>query len=233
MPVGQHPLVCRFLKGVFQERPALPRYTTTWDVSEVLSYLQTLDPSAELSLKVLSQKLVMLLALLSGQRTQTLKLVHIHNIRYTEAGCLIYVTSLLKHTRPGVHQEPIKLLPYPADSRLCVVDTLSTYLEKTKSLRGLETQLFISYQKPYRSVSSDTIRRWIKVVMEKAGIDTTIFKSHSTRAASSSAASAAGVPLDEILSQGGWSNCSTFKRFYHKPVAKNPEYAEAILKTVN
>ena len=69
--------------------------------------------------------------------------------------------------------------------------------------------------------------------MEKAGIDTTIFKSHSTRAASSSAASAAGVPLDEILSQGGWSNCSTFKRFYHKPVAKNPEYAEAILKTVN
>ena len=134
MPVGQHPLVCRFLKGVFQERPALPRYNTTWDVSEVLSYLQTLDPSAKLSLKVLSQKLVVLLALLSGQRTQTLKLVHINNIRCTEAGCLIYVTSVLKHTRPGVHQEPIKLLSYPAHSRLCVVDALSTYLEKTKSL---------------------------------------------------------------------------------------------------
>ncbi len=28
-PAGQHPLVCRFLRGVFQERPVLPRYNTT------------------------------------------------------------------------------------------------------------------------------------------------------------------------------------------------------------
>ena len=42
--VGNHPLVQRFLKGVFQTRPAFPRYTSTWDTSIVLSYLKTLHP---------------------------------------------------------------------------------------------------------------------------------------------------------------------------------------------
>ena len=32
------PLVRRFLKGVFNLRPALPRYSTTWDVSIFLKY---------------------------------------------------------------------------------------------------------------------------------------------------------------------------------------------------
>ena len=30
--VGQHPLVTRMLKGAFNERPPLPRYSTFWDV---------------------------------------------------------------------------------------------------------------------------------------------------------------------------------------------------------
>ncbi|CAH1255216.1 TPR [Branchiostoma lanceolatum] len=30
-PLGQHPLVKRFLKGVFELRPALPKYSFTWD----------------------------------------------------------------------------------------------------------------------------------------------------------------------------------------------------------
>ena len=74
VPIGKHPLVCRFLKGVFQERSALPRYVDTWDVSLVLNYLKDQYSSTEkLGLKELTHKLVMLLSLLSGQRTQTLQ----------------------------------------------------------------------------------------------------------------------------------------------------------------
>ena len=131
-----------------------------------------------------------------------------------------------------MHQEPIKHLPYPADLHLCVTNTLCSYLEKTKSRRGSEL-LFISFQKPYKAVSGDTIQRWIKVVIEKAGIDTSVFKPHSTRAASTSAAKAAGVSMDEILSQAGWSNCATFKTFYNKPVVQEQCFAETILKTLN
>ena len=61
VPAGKHPLVCRFLKGVFQERPALPRYVDTWDVSLVLNYLKAQYPLQELGLKELTLKLAMLM----------------------------------------------------------------------------------------------------------------------------------------------------------------------------
>ena len=33
VPVGQHPTVCRFLKGVFEKRPPSAKYYGIWDVS--------------------------------------------------------------------------------------------------------------------------------------------------------------------------------------------------------
>ena len=69
---GNHPLVARFPKGVFTARPALPRYKEIWDVSVVLKYLKTLYPPEQLSLKDLTLKMTMLIALLSGQRCRTI-----------------------------------------------------------------------------------------------------------------------------------------------------------------
>lgn len=64
----------------------------------------------------------------------------------------------------------------------------------------------------------------LKNVMAKAGIDTSVYKAHSTRAAVTSAAKGKKVPIDTILSTAGWSSESTFARFYDKPIqdtAKN------------
>ena len=33
IPFGQLPIVKRFMKGIFEKRPALPRYSSTWDVN--------------------------------------------------------------------------------------------------------------------------------------------------------------------------------------------------------
>lgn len=56
--LGQHRLVSRLLKGIFQSNPPLPRYSETWDVSVVLHYLQGLPPVGTLTLKELILKLV-------------------------------------------------------------------------------------------------------------------------------------------------------------------------------
>ena len=69
---GNHPLVSRFLKGTFTTRPALPKYKEVWDVNTVLEHLKTLHPAGTLPLKLLSLKIVMLMAILSGQRCQTI-----------------------------------------------------------------------------------------------------------------------------------------------------------------
>ena len=69
---GEHKRVRQFIKGVFEKRPALPKYSSTWDVDTVLQCLELYYAHDELTLKELSYKLVILLALLSGQRFQTL-----------------------------------------------------------------------------------------------------------------------------------------------------------------
>ena len=40
IPFGKDPLVSRFLRGIFNIRPALPRYVTTWNVSKVFQNLK-------------------------------------------------------------------------------------------------------------------------------------------------------------------------------------------------
>ena len=72
---GKHPLVQQFIKGIFNLRSAVPRQFVVWDPNIVLGYLSNLE--YDLPLKHLSEKLVILLCLLSGQRDQTVKALNI------------------------------------------------------------------------------------------------------------------------------------------------------------
>ena len=61
--VGKHPLVMRMLKGIYHDQPPLPCYTCTWNVQTVFNYLDSLGDNDTLSLKQLTWKVAMLLAL--------------------------------------------------------------------------------------------------------------------------------------------------------------------------
>lgn len=215
--VGSHTLARRFMKGVFNLRPSLPRYNVTWDVNIVLKFLKNLTPISSLSLLKLSQKLLMLL--LSGQRGQTLHLIDIRNIHLQDSCVKIVIGDLLKTSDNKKHLGEINLSRYDEDTDLCVVNALTHYLQRTEHLRALETKLFITTQRPHKPVSRDTIGRWLKTVMKQAGIDVNIFKPHSTRAAPTSTAYAMRIPVDTIIRTVGWSKKSVFRKFYKKPVS--------------
>ena len=229
---GKHPLVSRLMKGIFQEKPPRPKYTEIWDVSIVLSYLQSLSPVDKLPLKELTLKLVVLILLVSGQRGQTVHLLSIDHMVSVNSCYTFQIVDHLKQSRPGVKNPLVELRPFE-DKTLCVVTTLKEYLRRTQSLRGSESQLFISYNRPFRRVSRETISRWVKFVLTDSGIDTLRFKPHSTRAASTSAASNASVNLDDILHTAGWSSESTFAKFYKKPIVKENTFADKVLSTVS
>ena len=74
-----------------------------------------------------------------------------------------------------------------------------------------------------------TISRWVKRVMDKAGIDVKCFEAHSTKAASSSHAKAKGAPLSAIINSAGWTQNSTLRKFYDKPVQGKSCFQTAIL----
>ena len=66
--IGQHPLVSSFLKGVFNCRPPVPKYSCTWDVDIVLSYLKDLPDNESLLFQLLLHKVAMLMALSNADR---------------------------------------------------------------------------------------------------------------------------------------------------------------------
>lgn len=228
---GTHPLVKRFMKGVFEQRPSLPRYTSTWDVNTVLEFLRRLPNKEDLTLKVLTQKVVMLMALLTGQRSQTLHALDTSNMEIKESKITFYIREILKHTKPGRHQQPIEFLAFEQDTALCIVLHIKEYLKRTSPHRNNQTQLLLSYVKPFKPISKDTLSRWLKETLSQAGIDVNMFSGHSTRAASTSAAEAKGIPIQCIMNSAGWSNSNTFTKFYKRPQQNTKNYGSQLLNT--
>ena len=137
--------------------------------------------------------------------------------------CVFVLDVLLKQSKRGKHLAPMELLAY-SDNILCVVAAIKEYIRRTKDLRGAETQLFVSYQKPYGPVSKSTVARWIRDVLHRGNsnaVDTSRFGAHSTRSASTSAAVVKGTPMDTVLKAAGWSSGSTFSKYYKKVLVAN------------
>ena len=215
---GSHPLVTRFLWGVFNTLPSLPRYQEIWDISIVFIYLKSLHPPEKLTLKDLTMKTTMLVASLSGQRCQTILALDANNMVLTKDHCTFYIQELLKTWRPGKQFGKLELRAYHPDKRLCVVVTfLEEYVRCTKPLPG-SSRLFISYQKPHDSVTTFTVGRRLRKVLKNSGLDVLKYGAHSTRAASTSAAKTVNISIQNIMDAAGWSNTGTFRKFYDKPM---------------
>ena len=227
--VANHPFIVRYLKGVFNCCKPAPRYQETWDVKPALEYLELLHPLDKLSLKELTHKLAILIALTSGQRCQTLSFLRVDAMKKTPDYYLFYVRDHVKQDRPGNVLSSFFVRKYPKEP-LCVYCTLEHYLERTQLVRDYDNgHLLLSYVKPYRHIGASSIGRWIKTVLGASGVDTTKLKAHSTRSAAASKASRL-IPTDDILKHIGRSRESTFQKFYNKPVIAGNSFAGAVLK---
>ena len=57
-----------------------------------------------------------------------------------------------------------------------------------------------------------------KSCLQKSGVDVALYSAHSTRGARTSAAVAAGIPIDSVLKNANWVSATTFNRFYYRPL---------------
>ncbi|KAJ8044060.1 hypothetical protein HOLleu_11420 [Holothuria leucospilota] len=215
--VGKKFLVKKFMKGVFELRTPRPKYDNIWDVATVLNYIKELGSNESFSLKLLSHKVVMLTVLVSAQRCQTICSLDLDNLDKQSDDFVFYVQDMLKQSRPGKVGLKITFSKFKEDERVCVYSLIEHYIERTKALRN-QSKLVISYRKPHAPVGAETISRWIREVLEAAGVNTKMFTAHSTRAAASSAMHDKGVAIQDIMKTAGWSNAETFARFYKKPI---------------
>lgn len=223
--IGREVLIKRFMKGIFHLRPVIPKTIFTWDVKVVLKFLKTLD-NTQLTLRLLSIKLALLLILTTGQRCQTLHAMNIKNIEIAENSIKIRIGELLKQTKPNQHLAELYIEAY-SDPNICVVEVLKSYLHKTENIRS-DSSLFIITQKPYSAASKSTIANWIKLGLKLSGIDMRLFTPHSTRSASTSAL-VNKVSIDTITKTAGWAKDCTFRKFYKRPITNDSSFSYNIL----
>ena len=233
LPVGQHPLVTQLLKGMFNNRPPRPRYSHTWDVASVTKYLASLGNNRSLSLKQLSFKLAMLFFLTCPERVSALTKLDLRHCHVLPEG----VEFTLSAPRKGGSTDQLPkafFARFPSKSKLCPVESLRSYLKATCTIRATIPSskvdpLFISYVKPHKPITAMSLGRWLHTLLKDSGLNTSIFKPHSVRGASTTAAANSSVPLSEILRMADWSSSSTFEKFYYKPVYSS-EFAHAVLR---
>jgi hypothetical protein len=228
--LGKHPLVVKLMRGVYNKKPPSPKYSNFWEVDSVVEFLISLGPNGDLPFKNLSLKLAMLLALSSLCRVSELASIY----RYSVVFCNNQAKFSLQKPRKFQRNSPLqvitleKLLPLPL---ACPVETLKDFLIASDQLRQGEKakSLFIGLRPPHSSVGASSVARWLKLILNDAGVDTSIYSAHSTRGASASNAVNSGVPTEAILAAGNWNSESTFTRFYRR-AAKGASVANALRK---
>lgn len=223
-------LISKFMKGVFFQSPPKPRYQFTWNVSSVLKFLRTLFPLEGLSLKLLTFKLTALIALAAAPRAQTLVSMDLNHMLIQRNSVIFSFPVWLKTSRVGRRQSFSLCLEHFQDEHLCVFHTLLHYINVTKSVRKSQ-KLLISYE-TYKAVTTSTIARWLKSVLDMSGIDTKVFKAHSYRSASVSAAFSRGCVLKRILDTADWSSDKNFRKFYfrHSVTKDQVSFANAVFQ---
>ncbi|KAG1277773.1 hypothetical protein G6F66_012208 [Rhizopus arrhizus] len=111
---------------------------------------------------------------------------------------------------------------------VCLTRTLFHFIQRTQSYRQNlpeDHTLFLTYldnkNKTSSSVRPSTVSSWVKQIMTEAGIDTTVYKAHSIRSASSTKAIELGYSQDKVEEHANWSKkANAFSKYYYKPIAQ-------------
>ena len=137
----------------------MAKFTTiafAWDIKQLFDYYRSLGENSSLKLEAFTLKLGTILALLMSQRAQTIHSLNIEYMKKEPDKITFVFPTLLKNSRPGHHLKPIPIKNYQLDKKLCPVEFINTYLDKTASIRGEESKLMIRFKKPHKSVTQKT-----------------------------------------------------------------------------
>ncbi len=204
----------------------------------------TLEPLESASDRILTLKVVLLLALTSLKRVGDLQAFSVSET------CMDFAPGLVKVTlrpRPGYipkvlstsfrsqvvtlhsfHPPPFASSEDERLHMLCPVRALKLYVDRSKVWRK-SPQLLICFGAGRRGLatSKQRISHWVRdaisLAYEARELPSPLsLRAHSTRGVASSQALFRGVPLEDICVAAGWSSPHTFVRFYNLDVDTAP-----------
>ena len=234
------------LNGMFNERPPTRKIVPVWELNTVLEYLKgpPFEPMAKASLKNITLKTVMLIALASAHRCSEIHSLSFASMTISRAGAtLSFVPGFRAKNETSSHLFPTLFLPSLStessvyeDKLWCPVRCLRYYTDRTSSMRGnnIIDQLFITHAEPHKPAAKSTIARWLVqiVVDSKAIVVDERVRAHSTRALATSWAYHRGLSVKEICEAVSWRSATTFSSAYYRAIRGNSlrgQFARTVL----
>lgn len=218
-PVGKLPLVSAIISAAQKERPSEPRYESTWNLQNVLDYIRRVMPNNEaLPLVELRRKCGMLLRLAIIGRTSDVHRIYYSTLKFQEGKCYFSMRPLKNHQRRKLGQH---LDNFDTDPAICPVRALKAYVDRTSHIIRPDDRIFLAQHAPFKEIGTETMAKDVLKILTAAGIDTSKFKAHSTRAAAATRALDAGATVEEVMEAGRWLSFSVFQEFYNRSKRKS------------
>ena len=183
--IGDHPTVCRLVKGAFKLNPPIKPLAPQWSINRVLRHLDSWEPNEQLSLMDLTMKTILLLALSTAKRVDSISkfVVTEGYLEISQSMAKLQPMGLEKNSRVD-HLPPIVTIAEFAHRKsICPVEALRVYVERTKPIRQISKakSLFVTIKHPNNPASIQSLRRYLVSALEKCDAFTT---PGSTRSAS-------------------------------------------------
>ena len=216
-PVGQAPLVCRFMRGAHRLNPPKTKLFPSWDIVTILNFLKSWGPARKLSLSQLLKKSAFLVALVCYKRPADL-----YNMRVVKEYWYInsegFRCQPLGYGKTESHHPipPIQIEPFTEEPTLCPVSHLVELDGRLRNLRQKsEDRFWISAKAPHKAVSTRTLSEWLRFVIRKAGLKEGLPR--EVRSVGVSVAIQSNFDLKQVLAAGNWQRLSTVRRHYFRP----------------
>ena len=119
LSILEHPQSIKYFKGVYNLRRPTQKITFVWDVKTLFDYLNHKGENDQLSDKSLTQKLLILLLLLGGQRMNTVYFFTVDRMKVSDIGVTFSPDHVLKHSKPGTKLDSFHYRAYHNKNVMC------------------------------------------------------------------------------------------------------------------
>jgi hypothetical protein len=124
-------------------------------------------------------------------------------------------------------------VPKATEHKVDPVDCVRVYINRTDIYRPRpDCPLFVSLKQPYKGINSSTVSRVLRIAIEEAGLDKTLFTAKSFRPSAATAAVAANIPHETAMQLGRWKTKEVFLDHYVYPRAPD-NYTQTIISGVS
>ncbi len=228
------PATALWLQGLHRLAPAKRKYDSVWDIAPVLQQLAELGAADSLNEEVLREKCIMLVLLLTGLRVSDVARMWFPSCSFDDDDHFLFRVRFAKQSMGRTELGDLsRMAPYPEQPSVCPVTHLRRYFELTSARRSalgaLERYLFISLasSRVVLPLARNTIATIVRSRLTVAGVPAQ-FGPHSTRHASTSAAAAYGLSMDDIMAHAKVTHATLLRHYIVRPAAD--QYGPEILR---